>query len=55
MTYCGETLIVKRRARRPSLVKREAYLADNDSPDCERRDMRYERHLTDYACQLKSL
>ena len=55
MTYCRETLIVKPRAKRLSLVKREAYLADNDSPDCERRDTRYERHLTNHACQLKSL
>ncbi len=29
-------------------VSREAYLADNDNPDSERR-------LTIYACQLKSL
>lgn len=46
MTYCRETLIVKRRAKRPSLVKREAYLADNDSPDCERRDTRNEIRTT---------
>lgn len=40
--------------RETFLVKREAYFADNDNPDCERRDTRYERRLTNHACQLKS-
>jgi hypothetical protein len=39
MTHCRDTLI----------VKREAYFADNDNPDCERRDTRCEiRTTTDH-------
>jgi|GEM_PF-3384278 len=44
-----------RNCREAHLVKREAYLADNGNPDCERRDARYERRWPDYGYLLKSL
>jgi hypothetical protein len=34
--------------REAFLVKRETYFADNDNPDCERRDTSYEIRTTTY-------
>jgi hypothetical protein len=42
--------LVKRISRRPSFVKREAYLASRKINACERRDTKDERRFTRKSC-----
>ena len=46
--------LVTRISRRPSFVKREAYLASRKINACERRDTRYERRVRNDASRASA-
>jgi hypothetical protein len=50
----GGPFLVKRISRRPSFVKREAYLASRTINACERRDTRYERRVRNDASYTRA-